>query len=91
MMVAFLLWTTVSEASPAGGVPSLFVLEKGLEKVLCSVTLTMVAFLCTVTRPEFGSMGGERGSAGRVSEPGRLADLLTLLEEMVMEEKPALF
>lgn len=101
MIVAFRLWTTVSIAWPVGGVPALFVLRTGLAITLCSVTLTIVAFLCTVTCVEFGSMGG-RASGGeeeslereewlQASEPGKLDDLLTFLEEMVMEEKPALF
>lgn len=101
IMVAFLLWTTVSKAWLAGGVPALSVLGTGLDIILCSVTLTIVAFLFTVTCLEFGSMdwwasGGEGDSLDWeeclwVSDAGKLADLLTFLEEMVMEEKPALF
>lgn len=97
-MVAFLLWTTVSKALLSGGAPGLFLLGPGLVIILCSVTLTIVAFLCTVTCLDFGSLvwcaiGGEGDWEDWfwVSEPGKLADLLTFLEEMVMEEKPALF
>lgn len=85
-----------------GGVRAVFVFDTGLEITLFSVTLTIVAFRCTVKCLEFGSMGlwsmgcGEGDSRDweewlLVSEPGRLAVLLTFLEEMVMEEKPGLF
>lgn len=94
-MVAFLLRTTVSEAWFAGGAPALSALGTGLDIVLCSVTLTMVACLFTVNCLEFGSMGwlagGGDGDSLEWGEPGKLADRLTFLEEMVMEEKPALF
>ena len=99
MMVAFLLWTTVSKVWLVVGVPALFVL--GLDIILSSVTLTIVAFLCTVTCLAFGSMdwwdSGEEADALdrkewlQVSGPGKLHDLLNFLDEMVMEEKPALF
>jgi len=103
MMVAFLLRTTVSKEWLGGGVPAFLVLVLGLELdiTLLSVTLTIVAFLCTVTCLEFGSMGEWfKGGEGDlldweerllVLDPGRLVDLLTFLEEIVIEEKPALF
>ncbi|TNN73861.1 hypothetical protein EYF80_015878 [Liparis tanakae] len=103
MMVAFRLWTTVSRAWPSrawpsrawpsGGVTTFLWLKEGLDTILCSVTLTIVAFLCTVTILEFGSMVGDGDSPERpkASSPGKLAERLTFLEEMVMEEKLALF
>lgn len=107
MMVACLLRTTVSGAwwvdrepeEPSVPVPGPGSgLALGLETtVLCSVTLTMVACLFSVNCLEFGSIGwsaagiGEDGDwPGRV-EPGKLAERLTFLDEMVMEENPAVF
>lgn len=98
-MVAFRLWTTASRSWLAAGVLS--VLGAELAIIHCSVTFTIVAFLCTVTCLGFGSMDSLLGGVGEgdwldweewlVSEPGKLADLHTFLEEMVMEEKLALF
>lgn len=104
MMVACLLRTTVSGAwwvdrdpeEPSGPAPGPgSALGLGLDRtVRCSVTLTMVACLFSVNCLEFGSIGwsavGDGDWPGRV-EPGKLAERLTFLEEMVMEEKPALF
>lgn len=105
MMVACLLRTTVSgpwwvdrepeePSRPAPGAGSALGLDR---TVRCSVTLTMVACLFSVNCLEVGSIGwSEAGRGGdgdwlhRV-EPGKLAERLTFLEEMVMEEKPALF
>lgn len=74
----------------------------GPDTTLFSVTFTIVAFLCTVTCPGFGFIvepwfaGGEGDLLDweelvEAPEPGRLEDLQTFLEEMVMEEKPVLF
>lgn len=39
----------------------------------------------------FGAAGGGEGEGLLARKPEKLSDLLTFLEEMVMEEKPALF
>lgn len=57
----------------------------------------MVACLFSVSCLEFGSIGWPLTGGGGVddwpgwAEPWKLAERLTFLEEMVMEEKPALF
>lgn len=56
----------------------------------------MVAFLWTVNWLEFGSIAWIWAAGGEVEgllawKPEKLPDLLTFLEEIVMEEKPALF
>lgn len=56
----------------------------------------MVAFLCTANWLELRSIAwfwaGTGEGPGLVAfVPEKLSDLLTFLEEMVMEEKPALF
>lgn len=51
--------------------------------VVCCVTFTMVAFLWTMTCLEFVFIDSQ--------ESGRLDDLQTFLDEIVIEENPALF
>lgn len=104
-MVACRLRTTVSGAwwvdrepeEPSGLAPGPGS-ALGLDRtVRCSVTLTMVACLFSINCLEFGSTGwsaagrGGDGDWPGMEEPGKLAERLTFLEEMVMEEKPALF
>lgn len=92
-------WVDRGSEEPSGRAPGAGSgLALGLERmVLCSVTLTIVACLFRVNCLEFGSIGwsaagrGEDGDWPGWVEPGKLAERLTFLEEMVMEEKPALF
>ena len=85
-MVAFLRCAAASKLSR--GAFALSGLRAGPDVTLCSVTLTMVALLCIVRG---STCGGGEGDREERPELGRLADLLTFLEEMVIEENPALF